>query len=101
MYEAVMAGSICPLLQALSKLVNLHFTQSTFTCQVQCINTMTRLRSLALGTCELSSLALNLTGLQHHHCCCKMNAMLCMSEGGLHMVTFRRHKCINQACLSA
>ncbi len=26
--------------------------------------------------------------------------MLCMSEGGLHMVTFRRHKRINQACLS-
>ena len=46
MYEAFMARGICPLLQALSNLVNLHCTLSNFTCQVQCINIMTRLRSL-------------------------------------------------------
>ncbi len=80
MYEAVMAGGICPLLQALSNLVNLHFTHSNFTCQVQCINTITRLRFLAFGTCELASLTLlcALTGLQHRRCWCKMNGMLCM-----------------------
>lgn len=103
MYEAVMAGGLCPLLQTLSNLVNLNFTQSNlFACQVQCINTMTQLRSVAFGTCKLASLTLlcALTGLQHIRCWCRINGMLCTSELHDTWSHSRRHKCLNQQCLS-
>lgn len=81
-FMSATAPGICPVLQRyLSRLEVLDLGNcKLFKTQVQCISTMTQLRSLRFGSCKFVSLTLlcRLTRLQSIQCWCKMNSRSCV-----------------------